>query len=258
MPPQSLVQALCLAFASHVPVQFRPEAFAMILDPGVNEFMEDDIVHQVRGQCDKIDVQADIIEMRATAPSTPLVPYIDPVTTEAMLPGQFLEPVLEHCLGPGLGYFGCIIERTFMLLFNFPDIVEILPGPSQILMQIRLGRIKRNAWRKCHSDRPKRSDGDGDPLGPFGLGKDNRTQMRYVESNCGHIRAHRIMEESHKDKFAQPACSHTTGESGGTPDMEAEVLSASRLVLHSISSPCSFRSAYTTWQSTKTGSCLCG
>jgi len=181
MPSQSLVQVFCLAFTSHVLVQFRPVALAVVFDLRMNEFMQDDIVHQVAGQCDKIDVQIDIVEMRATTPSTPLVPHSDPIVGEAMLPCQFLEPVLKHGLGCGLGYFGCVVKGILMFAFYSSDIVQVLLSPSQILMEKRLGPTMGNAWRKCHSDGPEGPYGDGNPLGPFGLGKGDWAQMCNVE-----------------------------------------------------------------------------
>lgn len=79
MPSQPLVQGPGLAWSAHISVQFRPVLLAVILDAGMNELVQNDIVHQIAGQGDEVDVQTDIVEMRATAPACALISYIDSI-----------------------------------------------------------------------------------------------------------------------------------------------------------------------------------
>jgi len=54
--------------------------------------------------------------------------------------------------------------------------------------------------RKRNPDGPEGPDGDGNPLGPFGLGKDNWPQMGDVEFDRGHFHDNRVMQKANAGK----------------------------------------------------------
>ena len=94
-----------------------------------------------------------------------LVSHEDPVVCESMLPGQLFQPDQEPLAGQGPGYFRLVIHSARVFGFHLFRIGQVFLHPVEMLVQIRFGFAERDSRRKCHTDRPKRSNGDGKPFG---------------------------------------------------------------------------------------------
>ena len=66
-----------------VPIEFGPELLAVIVDSGVDKFMEDDVVGEFLGQQNEPDVEADVIFRGAASPPCLLLPDAAVVVGEA-------------------------------------------------------------------------------------------------------------------------------------------------------------------------------
>ena len=64
----------------------------MVLEPSMNKLMQNHVVHQSFRQADNLHIQADVVSVRATAPSRLLIPNEYSVEGESMFPCQVFEP----------------------------------------------------------------------------------------------------------------------------------------------------------------------
>jgi hypothetical protein len=92
-----LVQTLSIRFH---PEQLLPEVLAMILHPGMNQFVQNDIIPEFVGQKCQLHVQADVVPAGAAPPSGFLVTDGYTVISVAMFPGYCRKPFREYL--PGL------------------------------------------------------------------------------------------------------------------------------------------------------------
>ncbi len=149
-----------------VPVQFRPEPAAVVVNPGVYELGDYNVVHQLRGEHHQFYVEADVVTVRAATPTGPLVPYENPIVLEAVSRGQLLQPVLDLFRGGSFVDVGKRISQGAAVVFLTPDSKLVLLHPGLFQTEELKGLFEGSMCRNGHPDAPIVLYGDDDTLGP--------------------------------------------------------------------------------------------
>lgn len=149
-----------------VPVKFRPEPLAVVVNPGVDELVHYNVVHQLRGEHHQFYVEADVVTVRAATPTGPLVPYKHPFVLEAVSCSQLLQPVLDLFRGGGFVDVGKRISQGAAAVFLTPDSKLVLLYPGLFQTEELKSLFEGSMGRNGHPDAPIVLYGDDDTLSP--------------------------------------------------------------------------------------------
>ena len=132
-------------------LKFLPKMFSVGMDPGVYQFVQDDIVPEFRRQAVELEIKAEVVVMGATPPAGFLLPDGYPAAGEAVLSGQFP--------GPGnKGLFGFVLidgAEQVKLRLVFPVQVVLLPAdPVEVSGYQFFGFLQRPVPGKRNPDSP--------------------------------------------------------------------------------------------------------
>lgn len=111
--------ALELPTVAYNRVQRLPELPTMVLVPGVDQLVNENVVAKLLGQTDQMHVQVDVVVGRATAPQSLLVLDEDLVVRKSMLPGQVFKafkklPARLGAVEPWVALFGLNLSQMLL------------------------------------------------------------------------------------------------------------------------------------------------
>ena len=164
---------LAPAGVGHQAPELAPEVPAVAADPGVDEFVEDDVIGQIGRDGGQEDVELDPAGAGGAAPERGLPPDAQPAGPEAVLAGQDLQaPGQEGPGRPPVEPFGRGDGVAAALAGPF-DPGQAAPDPGQPGQGQAAGLLERDPQGDGDADAARGADGDGDAPGPPAFGEDD-------------------------------------------------------------------------------------
>ncbi len=156
-------------------LHFGPEYRGVVFDPGVKEFVEQDVVDQLGGQVDEMCVEGDIVFVGATTPAGPLLTDREPVVGEVVLPGELIETGGEKTarLEPLQGLQGPWLNGRGGRTCGYP--LQVFADPGNFGGEKLLCGFSRDVSWEGDPDGCIGLDCDGKSFGPAGRIEENLT-----------------------------------------------------------------------------------
>jgi hypothetical protein len=95
----------------------------------MNQFMQYDIIHQIFGQTDQFNIEADIVFRRTTPPACFLVSDKYPIILKTVLSGQFFQPLNKDFFGFSPVYVVEVAGKFPVIPFRLPNLSKMFFYP---------------------------------------------------------------------------------------------------------------------------------
>lgn len=158
----------------------------MALLSGVNQFMQDDIIHQFRWKQYQLDVEADVIFHRAASPSGPLTPDCDPVVSEAVLCGQLRQPASQDTPVFSRIHIRRELRDGFGLALTQADNSQVFQNPGLFPVYKIQSVPERCPVGDSYPDFCGRQNGDAHTPGPLAVSEKNRAYAVDIDGTDFH------------------------------------------------------------------------
>jgi hypothetical protein len=155
------------------PAELGPKSLTVAPDPGVNEFVDDDVVGQVGRQDGQMDVELDAPRTRGAAPERALAADAQPPGREAVLAGQGVDAFGEKRPGRPAVDPGRRVDGLAAPVAGLPDAGLGPADPGELAEGDEAGLLERGPGRQGDPDAARGANGQADPAGPSAPDEEN-------------------------------------------------------------------------------------